>query len=101
MSINCVIVAVPARLNSTRLPNKVLADIGGKPMLQLVMEKCQEAIGPDLVVLCTDNNKLKNSANQWGFPSLMTDPTCSSGTERIASVVDQLVSMVCGKNYLL
>ena len=36
---HCV-VAVPARLESSRLPGKVLADVGGKPMLQRVLERC-------------------------------------------------------------
>lgn len=42
-----VVVAVPARLQSSRLPNKVLADIGGQPMIQWVLERCREAKGVD------------------------------------------------------
>ena len=40
------VVAVPARLASSRLPDKVLADIGGKPMIQRVLEQCARAHGP-------------------------------------------------------
>ena len=43
MAIRKCVVAVPARLQSSRLPNKVLADIGGKPMIQRVLERCREA----------------------------------------------------------
>ena len=37
-----VLIAVPERLNSSRLPNKVLADIGGKPMIRMVLEQCKK-----------------------------------------------------------
>ena len=49
------IAAVPARLESSRLPNKLLADIGGKLMIQRVLERCREARNLDAVVLCTDS----------------------------------------------
>jgi len=45
-TIQRTVVAVPARLQSSRLPGKVLADIGGKPMLQRVLEQCAKASGP-------------------------------------------------------
>ena len=45
-----IVVAVPARLESSRLPRKVLADIGGKPMLQRVLEQCAKAQRPNEVV---------------------------------------------------
>lgn len=86
------IVAVPARLESNRLPGKVLADIGGKPMIQRVLERCASASSPHSVVLCTDSEDLKNQAMTWGFDVLMTSPSCESGSERIASVADQLVN---------
>ena len=80
------VVAVPARLQSSRLPDKVLADIGGKPMIQRVLERCREASAVEAVVLCTDSDKLRGMAEGWGFPVLMTSEACSSGSERIASV---------------
>ncbi|MCU0528740.1 MAG: 3-deoxy-manno-octulosonate cytidylyltransferase [Cyanobium sp. Prado107] len=88
-----VVVAVPARLESSRFPGKVLADIAGKPMLQHVLERCGSASTPDAVVLCTDSDELRLRAEDWGFDVLMTSPDCKSGSERIASVVDQLVSL--------
>lgn len=95
MSLPCV-VAVPARLESSRLPGKVLADIGGKPMLQRVLEGCGSAQAPAAVVLCTDSQELAERAQQWGFEALLTSPTCESGSERIASVTDQLVARAGG-----
>ena len=91
MDIQRSVVAVPARLASSRLPNKVLAEIGGKPMIQRVLEQCAKAQGPTSVVLCTDSTRLQNLAEGWGFPVLMTSAACRSGSDRIASVVDELV----------
>ena len=97
MGIQRCVVAVPARLESSRLPNKVLADIGGMSMLQRVLEQCRKASGPAAVVLCTDNALLKEMSESWGFPVIMTSAACSSGSERIASVADQLVAMAWGE----
>ena len=93
MGIERNVVAVPARLQSSRLPNKVLADIGGKPMIRRVLEQCAQASGLDLVVLCTDSTLLCELAIGWGFQVVLTAEHCSSGSERIASVADQLVGM--------
>ena len=86
LTIQRSVVAVPARLASSRLPGKVLADIGGKPMIQRVLEQCAKADGPAEVVLCTDSEQLQQMAQDWGFSVLMTSSNCSSGSERIASV---------------
>ena len=88
---NCI-VAVPARLESSRLPGKVLADIGGEPMLQRVLNGCRQAQEPAAVVLCTDSQDLRDRAADWGFEALLTSPSCESGSERIASVAEQLVT---------
>ena len=88
MAIQRSLVAVPARLQSSRLPNKVLADICGKSMIQRVLERCREASSVDAVVLCTDSVQLQELAEGCGFRVLMTSPDCSSGSERIASVAE-------------
>ena len=62
MAIQRSLVAVPARLQSSRLPNKVLADICGKSMIQRVLERCREASSVDAVVLCTDSVQLQELA---------------------------------------
>jgi 3-deoxy-manno-octulosonate cytidylyltransferase (CMP-KDO synthetase) len=87
------IVAVPARLESSRLPNKVLADIGRKPMIQRVLGCCVKATTPQAVVLCTDSDQLAALARSWGIDVLLTSPDCASGSERIASVASGLIAM--------
>ena len=101
MAIQQALVAVPARLQSSRLPNKVLADIGGKPMIQRVLERSRQATSVQDVVLCTDSPQLQEMAQGWGFPVLMTAATCSSGSERIASVADSLMALAWGDTSLV
>ena len=95
-SIEKAVVAVPARLQSSRLPGKVLADIGGKSMIQRVLERSSQAAGVDAVVLCTDSDLVQQLALDWGFPVLMTSQNCTSGSERIASVADSLIDLAWG-----
>ena len=52
------IVVIPARFQSSRLPGKVLADIGGKPMIQWVVEKAQLS-GASKVIVATDNDEVE------------------------------------------
>lgn len=87
------VVVVPARLQSSRLPRKVMADIGGRPMLLRVLQRCRQAHSPLAVVLCTDSNELMAEATAWGFLALATSPACSSGSDRIASVVEKIVAL--------
>ena len=61
------------------------------------MNRCAQAEGPASVVLCTDSERLQELASAWGFPVLMTAETCSSGSERIASVADELVALAWGE----
>ena len=89
-----VILAIPARLDSSRLPRKLLAEIDGKPMLVHVLERCLQATSAHATVLCTDSQELADQASKLGIPSLLTSADCSSGSDRIASVADQLLAAV-------
>jgi len=79
------IVIIPARLASTRLPNKPLADLGGKPMVVRVAERAQEA-GAARIVVATDHASIKEACEQHGIEAFMTRPDHPSGTDRIAEV---------------
>jgi 3-deoxy-D-manno-octulosonate cytidylyltransferase len=83
------VVAIPARLHSSRLERKVLADIAGRSMLQRTYEVALEAdCGPAIVL--TDAEEVAAEGRSFGATVIMTDPQLSSGTARIASVVDRL-----------
>ena len=100
MSQSTTVVAIPARLESKRLPRKLLADVGGKPLLQRVLERCLEAQQPTAVVLCTDSEELRDKASQWPLerpvPVVMTPASCSSGSERLACALPELLEYAEG-----
>lgn len=76
-------IIIPARLNSERLPKKVLLDIGGKPMIQHVYERAR-ASGAASVTIATDDESIESVCEQFGATVCMTQSTHRSGTERIA-----------------
>lgn len=76
-------VIIPARYASTRLPGKVLIDIGGKTMLQRVYERAVES-GADSVVIATDDAKISKAARSFGAKVCMTSAEHQNGTERVA-----------------
>jgi len=96
MSVDKLIIAVPARLDSLRLPGKVLLDIAGEPMLKRVLDRCKLVKEASAVVLCTDSNEIKDLADHWGVKVLMTSKNCTSGTHRISTVVNDLLSIAWG-----
>lgn len=80
---------IPARLESTRLPRKVLAAINGRPLLQHVWEAAAACAGLDELFVATDSPEIQRVARDFGASVIMT-PRCGSGTERIASVLNSL-----------
>ena len=84
------IVAIPARLKSTRFPRKVLAEVHGKPMLWYVHRAVLGCRGVSEVYILTDSAEVYDAASSWGASVLMTPEDCPSGTARIVSVLDSL-----------
>ncbi len=83
------IVVIPARLASTRLPNKPLLDIAGKPMVQRVWERARQSAA-SRVVVATDDARVADAVTQFGGEVCMTKTTHESGTDRIQEVAAQL-----------
>ena len=83
-------VAIPARLGSTRLPGKVLLDLGGKPVVQHVWERVRSMKSAGRVVILADTEQVRAAAEAFGAEVIMTSPECRSGTERLSSVLAQL-----------
>ena len=81
---------VPARLESKRLPRKILADISGKPLIVHVMENALKAKSLDEVILAVDSEEVMDVLEQFNFKIMMTSPDHISGTDRIAEVVSQI-----------
>src|SRR5689334_4812823 len=80
---------IPARLASTRLPNKPLADLGGKPMVVRVAERAQ-ASGAARIVVATDHADILAACAAHGVEACMTLAGHPSGTDRIAEVARTL-----------
>lgn len=79
-------VVIPARYASTRLPGKPLLDIAGKPMVAWVVEQAKKS-GAKQVVVATDDVRIFNTLEQFGYQVVMTHDDHHSGTDRIAEVV--------------
>ncbi|HZV63849.1 MAG TPA: 3-deoxy-manno-octulosonate cytidylyltransferase [Telluria sp.] len=83
------IVIIPARLASTRLPNKPLADLGGKPMVVRVAERAALS-GAARIVVATDHADIAAACAAHGIEACMTRADHPSGTDRIAEVAKTL-----------
>ena len=81
---------VPARLNSVRLPRKILADLNGKPLIAHVMERALEAKSLDKVILAVDSEETIKTLEQYNFEMVLTSSDHVSGTDRIAEVIDEI-----------
>ncbi|WP_175868456.1 3-deoxy-manno-octulosonate cytidylyltransferase [Bartonella gabonensis] len=76
------IILIPARISSTRLPQKALAEIGGKPMIVHVVEQAKKAaIGRTIVA--TDHNDIAKAVAEYGHECIMTRSDHKSGSDRI------------------
>ena len=82
-------VLIPARLASTRLPDKPLADIGGKPMVVRVAERAALSAAARVVV-ATDSQAIMDACSQHGVQALRTGAEHPSGSDRLAEAVSLL-----------
>ena len=80
-------IIIPARIGSSRFPNKVLADIGGMPMV-IRTAKAVEDI--DNVVIATDSQEVIEIAKQHGISAVLTSDAHQSGTDRIYEAAQKL-----------
>ena len=85
----CVVV-IPARLASTRLPQKMLLCDTGKPLLQHTYESACSANRPDAVVVATDHPEIARAVERFGGTVVLTSPDCPSGTDRVAEAARQM-----------
>jgi 3-deoxy-manno-octulosonate cytidylyltransferase (CMP-KDO synthetase) len=82
-------VIIPARLASTRLPNKPLADLGGKPMVVRVAERARES-GAERIIVATDHADIAAACAAHGVEACMTAADHQSGSDRIAEVAHKI-----------
>ncbi|SAI74409.1 3-deoxy-manno-octulosonate cytidylyltransferase [Bordetella ansorpii] len=83
------LVLIPARAASTRLPDKPLADIAGKPMVVRVAERARLS-GASAVHVATDDTRVLQAAESHGHSALLTRADHATGTDRLSEAVRQL-----------
>jgi 3-deoxy-manno-octulosonate cytidylyltransferase (CMP-KDO synthetase) len=81
-----VIIVIPSRYGSTRLPGKPLVSIAGKPMVQHVYERAKQAQTVGRVIVATDDQRIIDAVKRFGGEARMTRTDHRTGTERIAEV---------------
>jgi len=80
-------IIIPARLTSSRLPNKVLEEINGKPMIIWCAQVAQKT---DDVCIATDSEEVVTICKKYGFNAVMTSDKHKSGSDRIKEAADIL-----------
>lgn len=84
------VIVIPARMASTRFPNKPLAMIAGKTMIERVWRLAKAVKSASDVIIATDDEHLKTFAEGFGAHVVMTSPDCLTGTDRVAEVAHKL-----------
>ena len=89
-----VLIAIPARYDSSRYPGKPLVSLrgpdGDKTLIRRSWEAAMGVKGVDRVVVATDDDRIRTHAQAFGAEVVMTSSTCQNGTERCAEVVRHL-----------
>lgn len=84
------VIIIPARLDSSRLPKKVLLDLKGKTVLQRVYEQCLKVKNVDGVYIATDSIEIKEVCETFTNQVIITKNTHQSGTDRIGEAVSAI-----------
>src|SRR5258708_38145149 len=81
-----VVIVIPARYGSTRLPGKPLVSLAGQPMIQRVYNRAKQAKTAGRVIVATDDERIVKAVEGFGGEARMTRADHRTGTERIAEV---------------
>lgn len=81
-------IIIPARYGSSRLEGKPLIEVNGKPIIQWVYEKAQQAKLADMIIVATDDERIFNAVKAFGGEVEMTSADHKCGSDRIREVVE-------------
>lgn len=84
------VIVIPARLDSSRLPKKVLLDLKGKTVLQRVYEQCLKVKNIDEVYIATDSLEIKEVCETFTNQVIITKSNHQSGTDRIGEAISSI-----------
>lgn len=85
-----IAVLIPTRLKSTRLPNKPLAVVNGKTLIQHVYEHAIAVHPKEDVFIAAGDKEIIEEAAKFGAQCILTDPSLPSGTDRIAAALKEI-----------
>lgn len=77
---------IPARLKSTRFPNKLLKKINGKEILKYVYDRCKLACEENQIVIATPDKKIIEFCNKNKIKFVKTSENCLTGTDRVIEI---------------
>ena len=84
-----VLGVIPARIGSTRLKRKMLADIGGKPLVWHTWKQALKARAVDHVVIATDSEEIRTALLPYGADVIMTSKNAKTGSDRVAEAAQR------------
>ncbi len=84
-----VLCIIPARYASTRFPGKPLVPLLGTPMVIWVARACELAVGNHNVIIATDDSRIHEVAQEYGYTSQDSSPSALTGTDRVAEVAQR------------
>lgn len=82
-------IIIPARYGSSRLEGKPLIEVNGKPIIQWVYEKAQQAKLADIIIVATDDGRIFNAVKAFGGNVEMTSVNHKCGSDRIREVAER------------
>lgn len=84
------IIIIPARLKSTRLPNKPLLLLKNKPLIYWTWKNCTKVVPKNLIYIATDSKKIHIACKKYGIQSINTNQKHLTGTDRISEAAKKL-----------
>jgi len=82
-----VVGVVPARLESSRFPRKVLREVAGKPLVVHAFERLSAASLVDETMIATDSDQVRREAERFGAPAVLVEEPCRTGSDRVARAI--------------
>jgi len=89
-----IIIIIPARIGSTRLPGKPLKILQNKPLIYWTWKNCSKAINHNQIYVATDSKKITNCCKKYNINSIMTSSKCLTGTDRVSEAAKKFKNKV-------
>ena len=89
-----VIIIIPARLKSSRLPGKPLRIIKEKPLIYWTWKNCSRAIPSKQIYVATESKKVEKICKEFGIQTIITSSNCTTGTDRVAEASNKFLNKI-------